>query len=155
MAFFLFTDKIFKGIPIDVFNHGDLLRDFTYVEDLVEAIRRLMDTPPEMGAPVSQNDSLSPVAPYRLVNIGNETPVRLMDYIEAIEDAIGRKAVKNMIGMQPGDVKQTYADASLLTVHYSRQVGFVSEFFLGILLISLIMYSTASSIKVKSLDIFP
>ena len=114
MAFFLFTDKIFKGIPIDVFNHGDLLRDFTYVEDLVEAIRRLMDTPPEMGAPVSQNDSLSPVAPYRLVNIGNETPVRLMDYIEAIEDAIGRKAVKNMIGMQPGDVKQTYADASLL-----------------------------------------
>ena len=114
MAFFLFTDKIFKGIPIDVFNHGDLLRDFTYVEDLVEAIRRLMDTPPEMGAPVSQNDSLSPVAPYRLGNIGNETPVRLMDYIEAIEDAIGRKAVKNMIGMQPGDVKQTYADASLL-----------------------------------------
>ena len=67
-----------------------------------------------MGAPVGQSDSLSPVAPYRLVNIGNETPVRLMDYIEAIEDAIGRKAVKNMIGMQPGDVKQTYADASLL-----------------------------------------
>ena len=114
MAFFLFTDKIFKGIPIDVYNHGDLLRDFTYVDDLVEAIRRLMDTPPEMGAPAGQNDSLSPVAPYRLVNIGNETPVRLMDYIEAIEDAIGRKAIKNMIGMQPGDVKQTYADASLL-----------------------------------------
>lgn len=114
MAFFLFTDRIFKGQPIDVYNHGDLMRDFTYIDDLVESIRRLMDTPPMAGMSVTRNDSLSPVAPYRLVNIGHATPVRLMDYIEAIETAIGKTAVKNMLDMQPGDVKQTYADVSLL-----------------------------------------
>lgn len=114
MAFFLFTRKIFNGEPIDVYNHGDLLRDFTYIDDLIEGIRRLMDTVPEVGAYVSPDDSLSPVAPYRLVNIGNAHPVKLMDYIEAIERNIGRPAIKNMIGMQPGDVKQTYADVSLL-----------------------------------------
>lgn len=114
MAFFLFTDRIFKGQPIDVFNHGDLLRDFTYIDDLVEAIRRLMDHPPVVGSHLIRGDSLSPVAPYRLVNIGNANPVRLLDYIEAIEDAIGRKADKNMIAMQPGDVHQTFADARLL-----------------------------------------
>lgn len=114
MAFYLFTDKIFKGQPIDVFNKGDLLRDFTYIDDLVEAIRRLMDCPPVLGGHIIRGDSLSPVAPYRLVNIGHASPVRLMDYIEAIETAIGKKAVKNMLGMQPGDVKQTYADVRLL-----------------------------------------
>ncbi len=114
MAFFLFTDKIFKGEPIDVFNHGDLLRDFTYVDDIAESIRRLMDVPPRQGEPITRDDSLSPVAPLRLVNIGNSKPVKLMDYIEAIETSIGRPAVKNMIDMQPGDVKQTYADATLL-----------------------------------------
>jgi len=114
MAFFLFTDRIFKGLPIDVYNHGDLMRDFTYIDDLVEAIRRLIDTPPVAGEPATRNDSLSPVAPYRLVNIGHAAPVRLMDYIEAIESAIGKTAVKNMLDMQPGDVKQTYADVSLL-----------------------------------------
>lgn len=114
MAFFLFTDRIFKGQPIDVYNHGDLMRDFTYIDDLVESIRRLIDTQPVAGKPVSRNDSLSPVAPYRLVNIGHASPVRLMDYIEAIERAIGRTAAKNMLDMQPGDVKQTYADVSLL-----------------------------------------
>ena len=114
MAFFLFTDRIFKGLPIDVYNHGDLMRDFTYIDDLIESIRRLIDTPPVAGEPATRNDSLSPVAPYRLVNIGHAAPVRLMDYIEAIENAIGKTAVKNMLDMQPGDVKQTYADVSLL-----------------------------------------
>ena len=114
MAFFLFTDRIFRGEPIDVYNHGDLLRDFTYIDDLVEAIRRLMDHPPVPGEPILRGDSLSPVAPYRLVNIGNASPVRLMDYIDAIEEAIGRKATLNMVGMQPGDVKQTLADVTLL-----------------------------------------
>nr|WP_321362369.1 NAD-dependent epimerase/dehydratase family protein [uncultured Hyphomonas sp.] len=114
MAFFLFTDRIFKNQPIDVYNHGDLMRDFTYIDDLVEAIRRLMDTPPVAGQPVTAGDSLSPVAPYRLVNIGHAAPVRLIDYIEAIESAIGKTAIKNMLDMQPGDVKQTYADVSLL-----------------------------------------
>lgn len=114
MAFFIFTQKIFAGEPIDVFNHGDLLRDFTYIDDLVEGIRRLMDVKPEANKPVSTQDSVSPVAPYRLVNIGNARPVKLLDYIEAIEMHIGRKAKKNMVGMQPGDVHQTYADAGLL-----------------------------------------
>ncbi|MGA1343496.1 MAG: NAD-dependent epimerase/dehydratase family protein [Hyphomonas sp.] len=114
MAFFLFTDKIFKGQPIDVFNNGDLLRDFTYIDDLVEAIRRLIDVPPRIGDHVIRGDSLSPVAPYRLVNIGNAKPVRLLDYIDAIEAAIGRRALKNMLGMQPGDVQQTFADVRLL-----------------------------------------
>ena len=114
MAFFLFTDRIFKGLPIDVYNHGDLMRDFTYIDDLIEAIRRLIDTPPVAGEPATRNDSLSPVAPYRLVNIGHAAPVRLLDYIEAIERAVGKTAVKNMLDMQPGDVKQTYADVSLL-----------------------------------------
>ena len=114
MAFFLFTDRIFRGEAIDVFNQGDLLRDFTYIDDLVEAIRRLMDHPPVKGEHLARGDSLSPVAPYRLVNIGNASPVRLMDYIEAIEDAVGRKAEKNMVDMQPGDVHQTFADVRLL-----------------------------------------
>jgi UDP-glucuronate 4-epimerase len=73
-----------------------------------------MDCPPEIGSHIIRGDSLSPVAPYRLVNIGNATPVRLLDYIETIENAIGKKAAKNMIGMQPGDVKQTFADVRLL-----------------------------------------
>lgn len=114
MAFFLFTDRIFKDQPIDVFNHGNLKRDFTYIDDLVESIRQLIDHPPVAGEPVSRGDSLSPLAPYRLVNIGNAQPVKLMDYIEAIEQAIGKTAIKNMLPMQPGDVMQTYADVSLL-----------------------------------------
>ncbi len=114
MAFFVFTDRIFRGEPIDVYNHGDLLRDFTYIDDLIEAIRRLIDHPPAQRAPVVHHDSLSPVAPYRLVNIGNAAPVRLLDYIDAIEAAVGRPALRNMVAMQPGDVKQTYADISLL-----------------------------------------
>lgn len=114
MAFFLFTDKIFKGEPIDVYNHGDLLRDFTYIDDIIEGITKLAQVPPSRGNPVSRNDSLSPVAPFRLVNIGHSKPVRLMDYIEAIETSIGRQAIKNMVDMQPGDVKQTYANTELL-----------------------------------------
>lgn len=114
MALYKFTDAIFKGQPIDVFNHGDLVRDFTYIGDLVESIRRLMDAPPVAGQKVIEGDSVSPVAPYRMVNIGNASPVRLMDYIDAIEEATGRKAIKNMLDMQPGDVKQTFADVSLL-----------------------------------------
>ncbi|MBY9066875.1 NAD-dependent epimerase/dehydratase family protein [Hyphomonas sp. WL0036] len=114
MALYKFTDCVFKGQPIDVFNHGDLIRDFTYIGDLVESIRRLMDTPPVAGQKVIEADSVSPVAPFRMVNIGNAKPVRLLDYIDAIEEATGRKAIMNMLDMQPGDVKQTFADVSLL-----------------------------------------
>ncbi len=114
MAFYLFTQKIMAGEPIDVFNHGKLQRDFTYIDDLTAGIEALIPCIPEVGKPASANDSLSPVAPYRLVNIGNGAPVELMDYITAIETSIGKTAVKNMIGMQPGDVKQTYANSDLL-----------------------------------------
>lgn len=114
MAFYLFTDKIINGETIDVFNHGKLQRDFTYIDDLTAGIKALIPCIPEVGKPASERDSLSPVAPYRLVNIGNGEPVELMDYIDAIETSIGRPANKNMIDMQPGDVKQTYANSDLL-----------------------------------------
>ncbi|WP_299147699.1 GDP-mannose 4,6-dehydratase [uncultured Tateyamaria sp.] len=115
MALFKFTRAILQGDPIDVYNHGNMERDFTYVTDLVNAIRLLMDVPPERDAPVGQSDSLSPVAPYRIVNIGNGAPVRLLDFIEAIETSLGRKATRNMMDMQPGDVPATWADETLLS----------------------------------------
>ncbi|WP_328804689.1 NAD-dependent epimerase/dehydratase family protein [Sphingobium psychrophilum] len=117
MALFKFTKAILEGCPIDVYNHGDMRRDFTYVEDLVEAIRLLIDTPPvrpDPGEGVPEGDSLSPVAPWRVVNIGNSDAVQLTDFIAAIEDATGRKAVRNLMLMQAGDVPTTWADASLL-----------------------------------------
>jgi UDP-glucuronate 4-epimerase len=114
MALFKFTKAILEGDPIDVYNHGDMSRDFTYVDDLVEGIRLLIDTPPARLDAVPEGDSLSPVAPWRAVNIGNGAPVRLLDFIEAIEKATGREAKKNMMDMQPGDVPATWARADLL-----------------------------------------
>ena len=113
MAPWLFTSAIMAGQPIKVFNHGDMRRDFTYVTDLVRAIRLLMDAPPG-DTPVGPEDSLSPVAPFRVVNIGNGAPVELLDFIAAIEAATGRQAVKQMLPMQPGDVPATWADTTLL-----------------------------------------
>ncbi|WGW04496.1 SDR family NAD(P)-dependent oxidoreductase [Tropicibacter oceani] len=114
MALFKFTKAILADQPIDVYNHGNMFRDFTYVEDLVKGIRLLMDAVP--GGPESavEGDSLSPVAPYRVVNIGNSNKVRLEDFIDAIEAAIGKKAIRNYMDMQPGDVAATWADASVL-----------------------------------------
>ena len=114
MAPFLFTDRIFRGAPIDVFNQGKMERDFTYIDDLTQGIALLLETPPCRDKRVCENDSLSPVAPHRLVNIGNAEPVALMDFIKAIEINVGKPAVMNMMGMQPGDVTKTYADSSLL-----------------------------------------
>ena len=114
MAPWLFTSAIMAGQPIKVFNHGDMRRDFTYVTDLVRAIRLLMDAAPERGAPVGPADSLSPVAPFRVVNIGNGAPVELLDFIAAIEAATGKPAIKQMLPMQPGDVPATWADTMLL-----------------------------------------
>ncbi|WP_417257389.1 GDP-mannose 4,6-dehydratase [Celeribacter sp.] len=117
MALFKFTKAILEGTPIDVYNHGDMKRDFTYVEDLVHAIRLLIDAAPvrpEDGK-VAQGDSLSPVAPFRVVNIGNSNAVQLTAFIEAIEDATGKTAERNHMPMQAGDVPATWADASLLT----------------------------------------
>jgi UDP-glucuronate 4-epimerase len=113
MAYFKFAKAILEGRPIDVYNHGEMLRDFTYVGDLAEAVFRLTDAVPVRGAPV-EGDSLSPVAPWRVVNIGQSRPEKLGVFIEAIEDALGRKAEKNLMDMQPGDVPATWADTGLL-----------------------------------------
>ncbi len=116
MALFKFTKAILNGDPIDVYNHGNMARDFTYIDDLVQAIRLLIDAPPVRPADgvVAPGDSLSPVAPWRVVNIGNSEPVQLTDFIAAIEAATGRVAIRNLMPMQPGDVPATWADASLL-----------------------------------------
>jgi len=117
MALFKFAKAIIEGRPIDVYNHGEMWRDFTYVEDLVRAIRLLIDVPPQRPADrqaIPEGDSLSPVAPFRIVNIGNSEKVRLLDFIEAIEDELGQKAERNYMDMQPGDVPATWADSSLL-----------------------------------------
>ena len=117
MALFKFVDAILKGQPIDIYNHGEMFRDFTYVGDLVRAIRLLIDTPPAQvagrGLPI-EGDNLSPAAPYRVVNIGNSDKVRLLDFVEAIEDCLNRKAIRNYMPMQMGDVPATWADAALL-----------------------------------------
>jgi len=116
MALFLFTRKILAGEPIDVFNHGRMKRDFTYIDDIVEGVLRVLDKP---ATPDAAFDPLSPspgtgLAPYRIFNIGNSDPVELMTYIETLEAALGRKAQKNMLPMQDGDVPATSADTSEL-----------------------------------------
>ncbi|PVA10617.1 hypothetical protein DC366_06865 [Pelagivirga sediminicola] len=115
MALFKFTKAILDGTPIDIYNHGDMRRDFTYIDDLVTGIVRLIDVPPRRAAaPDLPHDSLSPVAPWRVVNIGNGVPVPLMDFVAAIEEATGRPAQKRFLDMQPGDVPATWADADLI-----------------------------------------
>ncbi|WP_349295216.1 NAD-dependent epimerase/dehydratase family protein (plasmid) [Thioclava sp. 'Guangxiensis'] len=114
MALFKFTRAIFENKPIDVYNHGDMKRDFTFIEDLVEGIRLLVDAVPARLDAVPEGDSLSPVAPFRVVNIGNNDAVQLTDFISAIEEATGRIAQKNLMPMQAGDVPATWADAGLL-----------------------------------------
>lgn len=115
MAHFKFTKAILNGDPIEIYNHGDMKRDFTYIDDLVRGILALIDAvPPMPGADPIAGDSLSPVAPHRVVNIGTGSPVQLMDFVGAIETAIGTKAQKIYKDMQPGDVPATWADATLL-----------------------------------------
>lgn len=116
LALFKFVDAILDDRPIDIYNHGDMYRDFTYVDDLVRAIRLLMDVAPERpaNAITPAGDSLSPVAPFRIVNIGNSAKVRLLDFIDAIEECLGKKAKRNYMPIQMGDVPATWADASLL-----------------------------------------
>ncbi len=115
MALFKFVKAMRAGDPIDIYNQGEMYRDFTYVTDLVRGIRLLMDAVPvRPDGPVPEGDSLSPVAPWRVVNIGNSDKVRLLDFIEAIEDSLGVKARRNYLPMQAGDVPATWADASLL-----------------------------------------
>jgi UDP-glucuronate 4-epimerase len=122
MALFMFTRNILAGKPIDVFNYGNHRRDFTYIDDIVEGVVRVLDRVPEPNPDWNGDvpDSASSNAPYRLYNIGNNKPVELMHYIEVLEDCLGMKAEKNMLPLQPGDVPATYADVTDLV----RDVGY-------------------------------
>lgn len=123
MAAYLFTKAILEERPIDVFNHGNMRRDFTYIDDITQALVRLIDVPAGPASDFDVNDpdpSSSPTAPYRLYNIGNNQPETLEHFIDVLETCIGRKAVKNYLDLQPGDVVETYADISGL----ERQIGF-------------------------------
>ena len=117
LAYFKFVDAILNDRPIDIYNHGDMWRDFTSVDDLVRGIRLLIDVPPVRPLPgeaIPEGDSLSPNAPWRVVNIGNSDKVRLLDFVDVIEDVLGRRAIRNYMPMQMGDVPATWADAGLL-----------------------------------------
>lgn len=112
MALFMFTKNIIEGKPIDVFNNGEMMRDFTFVDDIVESISRLIEKPAKPN-PEWSGDNPDPgtsYAPYKIYNIGNNSPVRLMDFIEAIEEKTGKKAIKNFMPLQAGDVPATYAN---------------------------------------------
>ena len=129
MALFKFTKGILEGTPIDIYNHGEMWRDFTYVTDLVRGIVGLIDAVPErLESPdlIEPWDSLSPAAPFRVVNIGNNEKVRLEDFVDAIEAECGTAAIRNYIDMQQGDVPATWADATLLEklTGYSPATGF-------------------------------
>ena len=108
MAYFKFADRIMEGKPIEIYNHGELKRDFTYIDDVVEGLIRMLPSPPEGEIP------------FRIYNIGNHTPVRLMEFVELLEEALGRKAEKVLLPMQPGDVYETFADVKEL----ERDFGF-------------------------------
>ncbi len=120
MALFHFTKSILAGQPIDVFNHGHHRRDFTYVDDIVEGVVRLLDRVPEAEQDGNDSPATSASAPFRLYNIGSNNPIELLRYIEVLEDALGRKAKKRFLPMQPGDVAETYADVSAL----ARDIGY-------------------------------
>ena len=117
MALFKFTKAILENQPIDVYNHGEMDRDFTYIDDLAKAVVLLSQAIPLENQPDNDTDDdlgLSPAAPFRVVNIGNGSPVQLLAFIDAIEKRIGRPAIRNYLPMQPGDVPSTFADAELL-----------------------------------------
>ncbi len=116
MALFLFTRNILAGKPIDVFNYGNHRRDFTYIDDIVEGVIRTLDNIPQPNSDWSGDapDSATSTAPYKLYNIGNNNPVELGHYIEVLEDCLGKKAEKNLLPLQPGDVPDTYANVEAL-----------------------------------------
>lgn len=125
MALFIFTKAILEGKPIDVYNHGKMRRDFTYIDDIVEGIVRIIPNIPQPNTNWNGNqpDPATSFAPYKIYNIGNNKPVELMHFISVLEDKLGKKAVKNMLPIQEGDVPATFADIDDLT----RDVGFKPE----------------------------
>jgi UDP-glucuronate 4-epimerase len=120
MSMYLFTKAILEDRPIDVFNHGDMERDFTYVDDIVEGVVRVLERVPAGEPAADFTDPARSTAPYRLYNIGNHSPVKLGVFIETLERALGRAARKRLLPMQPGDVNATYADVDDL----QQDVGF-------------------------------
>ncbi|MDQ6718642.1 MAG: NAD-dependent epimerase [Gemmatimonadota bacterium] len=122
MALFLFTKAIIAGEPIQLFNQGKMLRDFTYIDDIVDGVVHVLDRPaqPDPSWDSDAPDSATSKAPYRLYNIGNNSPVELMELVRVLEKALGKEAKKEFLGMQPGDVPATYADVDALV----RDVGF-------------------------------
>ncbi|MFP4449586.1 MAG: SDR family NAD(P)-dependent oxidoreductase [Rhodosalinus sp.] len=122
MALFRFVSAMLEGRAIDVYNRGEMMRDFTYIDDLVEGVVRLIDAVPATERACA-GDSLSPVAPWRVVNIGNAQPVKLGDFVAAIEAALGMEAEKRLLPMQPGDVPATWADTTLLTALTGHRPG--------------------------------
>jgi UDP-glucuronate 4-epimerase len=122
MSPMLFADRISRGEPIDVFNHGNHSRDFTYIDDIVEGVMRTLDHPaqPDRSYDAEQPNPGTSSAPYRVYNIGNDQPVQLLRFIELLEQNLGRKVEKNLLPMQPGDVPDTWADVSALR----RDVGY-------------------------------
>ncbi len=116
MALFLFTKAILNNEPVNIFNNGDMIRDFTYIDDIVEGVIRVNDKPATSSEDYNSKkpDPSISDAPYRVFNIGNNSPVELLEYINSIEDALGKKAIKNFMPMQPGDVPQTCSDTAEL-----------------------------------------
>ena len=125
MAYYKFTKAIIAGKKIEIFNNGRMQRDFTYIDDLTEAIWRLINVPPSIFQPndSEKNEVTSGVAAFRVINIGNKQPIELMSFVQAIENAIGKKAKINFLPMQAGDVKSTWADTALL----KRTIGYIPK----------------------------
>ena len=133
MALFKFVSNIINNKPIDIYNNGEMYRDFTYIDDLITGIKLLIDKIPSSNKSISKFDSLSPVAPYRIVNIGNSNKIKLLDFIEAIEEILDKKAIRNYLPLQMGDVTETCADSSLLSnlINCTPQTNFkngINEF---------------------------
>jgi UDP-glucuronate 4-epimerase len=123
MACFIFAKAILEKRPIEIYNHGDMKRDFTYIDDVVEGVVRVIDKPPLEQLPTSTGwpCSLHSSAPHRIYNIGRASPVRLMEFIEAIEQELGQKAIKKMLPMQLGDVQSTWADTKDFVQDFNYQ----------------------------------
>ena len=123
MALFKFTQAILSGDPIDVFNHGNHSRDFTYIDDIVDGILKTIDNPASINLDWKSDDPdpATSKTPWRIYNIGNNKPVNLMDYIKALENSLGKKAKFNFLPLQPGDVKDTFASVENLKKNFNYQ----------------------------------